>query len=1232
MKRLGSYLGLTLALILGALALTSTAARVVLLTLDDVHPYLSRWLSESLDVRIDVDHAVSEWRGVYPSVILHGVTLRFDGTEVAHRFDRMSFNLDLLESLFSLSLIPERISVVGGAIRLQRLEDGNWALEGMPEKTAESAWSLPVDDIWLRDVRIDLLDRKTGDRVDLGAVDMDVSVGLLGVVARARNRVPSSGDLDFELQVEFDTAGAGKGVLRVDRMRWVQLMAWLPNDARRWVEFLPEDIRARAEARLEWDDLAPRFAGVRMELERPKSEGAEWEKLSGALNWRALREGHMISLSRLELDQRVVAEGARLEHQGEAMRGGLVSLDIALAKRLAAIAGHGLESLPFGGITSGKVYRLSGEVHLQDQPTYWAHAEVTGLGLSIPEKGGSLSGLDGAVSVSERGFRLDLDSENVEISYAPWNLDAVRPGRSRLRLDVWTGEDCCAFRAKDIQVSNPAFRLHGAVWMGSGKSPRLRADMKIERADLPVVSRWFPSGFLSDADDRWVRSAFKAGSLIDARLRLDAPLSDETPASPGPEFTLEGALREVDLDYEPGLPMFREIEGTVLLDKQSLHAIIHQASIQNSSVRHAALRMDDLGLMDMHMSSVLEGPVSDVPEFLESIEWMSPAFNQALLLKGRSTLDLQLNLPLDQRLDHEAKVKGVMRLHDDRMDILAINSHLDEINGELRYQDERLAGSLEARFSGHPARVDLATTRSGDFQVKIQALASLQDYLPREARPTFSWLRGRSAWDLTLLLPGATERSTRDYLTVFGKSDFRGTEVDLPDPLGKTKKEARRLEVRADIDLDGRADLSLEYADLARARLRVNPESAVSGAIGLGLDEAPAHSDSKLVLTGSMSKVNARDWIDWKKRYAGQEGVWPEISGLRADRLEAFGLDVEDAELSVRFTEEKDQFAINAPAIRGILDLPKEDGKPIRGAFDWLRLSTRQLETMEDAGETDLAPQDLPPLDMEFRLLHVGPYEFRDARLVTSPGERRVNIDGLQAKSHKFHMDLSGHWSLENGRHLTLLRGAVHTDDLHETLKHWSVDNPLREGVIDVDLALQWAGAPHEYEFKKLQGYIDIKGKDGRIRNVAPEFARILALLNLEMIFERLSLEFDDVVRGGFTYQTVDGKFDFLQGNLSTSEFRIIGPSAQFLIGGHIGVENEDYDLTVVATPETSALLPAFGALGGPVGIAGAYIGTKVLDWLGFGINQATAVTYQVTGSWSNPIIQEITPAKQESK
>lgn len=1232
MNKLGGYLGLALVSVVGILALISTALRVVLLTLDDVHPYLSHWASETFEVQMEIGQAVSEWRGVYPSIILDDVTLRFDDAGVEHRFGQVAFNLDLLKSLFSLSLIPERISVSGGAIRLQRLQDGQWGLEGMPMGQLGPSLIFPVDRIHLRKVATVLFDQKTGNRLDLGEVDMDMAFGLWGLEVLVRNRTKESSGLGFELQAEFNSMNSGNGIIRFERMRLAQLLPWLPENALPLARRLPANARLRTEAQLVWETDVPQLAGVWIELEQPRSEGADWQRLAAALKWRTLDEGYAVALEQLELDQHEVADGVYIEHGEKLTRGYLTSLDIKRARRVAGVAGYRMEDFLPGNITSGNLSRLTGEINWGDPLRYRIHAGMEGLEISMPEQDFRVTGLDGAVDGSEQGIRLSLDSKDSTISYAPWHLDEFQPGLAKFQLDWWPAEDCCAFRLTNLQISNPALQFHGDISMGVGELRKLRANLDIEHADLAVVSQWVPPGLLLEADDRWVRSAFKAGRLSDAHLRLTGSLSPDMLAAADSELTLDGSLHEVDLDYEPGLPIFKGINGKVFLDKTSLHLTIREAKFKESDISHGALWIDDLSLMDLHSSIVVNGPVSDMPEFLEQIEWMAPMFNQVLKFGGDSKLDVQLNLALDKRLDHEPTVKGTLELSGNRLDVTANDVRLGAIKGKLEYDDEALTGSLDAEFAGHPARIGLATASTGDLQIKMQASASITDYMPRELRPIFSWLQGHSAWNLEMLLPGVAEKSRREHLTVLASSDFRGVEIDLPEPLGKKAKSEQRIQVRADIEFNGRGDFRVKYVDRARARIKATPEGEVSGTVNLGSEMPPPRPDSQLILTGSLTETSLQDWINWREQRAGPEGLWPKIEDLELGLLKVGSFEIHDAKVSAQFAEKFDRFFIDAPIMQGMIDLPKERGERARGAFNWLRFSEPHLETVADVESTDLNPQDIPPLDLEFKLLQIGPYEMHDATLVTSPGDRQLTIDQLQAKSHEFDMNLNGYWKLENGKHLTLLMGKAHTDDLHETLNHWSVENPLRKGVIDMDVALQWPGAPQDYEFKNLQGKIDIKGKDGRIRNVAPELARILALLNLEMIFKRLSLDFDDVVRGGFTYETAEGEFSFLQGNLNTSEFRIIGPSAQLLIIGRIGVEDEDYDLTVVATPETSALLPVIGAVGGPLGVAGVYVGNKVLEWLGLGIDDATAVTYQVTGPWSDPIIEEISEAESGSE
>ena len=458
---------------------------------------------------------------------------------------------------------------------------------------------------------------------------------------------------------------------------------------------------------------------------------------------------------------------------------------------------------------------------------------------------------------------------------------------------------------------------------------------------------------------------------------------------------------------------------------------------------------------------------------------------------------------------------------------------------------------------------------------------------------------------------------------------MQGTRVDLPGQLGKDEESHRRFSAVVEVALDGSADFRIEQAGQAHAWLQMTPEGKVSGTVSLGSAAPVSQANDGLKVTGRLADADAMEWLAWAGRQGGQggqdgqDGLWPEMSDVQIDRLHWAGISVKDARVSAQFLKQGQRVSIDAPAARGTIDIPTEKGALVRADFDWLQMPGEERGSAPTGGGTELDPETLPPLDLTIREMEFDAYPLQAIRLVTEPGEGQMIIKRLDVASHQFTSNLTGRWILKEGKHETVLRGAMRSEDLSETLNHWSIDNPLSQGVMETELSLRWPGMPQEYSFSEAQGNIDIKGRDGRIRNVAPELARVLALLNLEMIFDRLSLDFDDVTRGGFTYQTAEGQFDFRKGSLYTDGFRIVGPSAQFLIIGRTGVEEEDYDLKVITTPETSALLPVAGAAGGPLGVAGIYIGNKILEFIGISIDDATAVTYKVTGTWSEPAIEE---------
>ena len=130
--------------------------------------------------------------------------------------------------------------------------------------------------------------------------------------------------------------------------------------------------------------------------------------------------------------------------------------------------------------------------------------------------------------------------------------------------------------------------------------------------------------------------------------------------------------------------------------------------------------------------------------------------------------------------------------------------------------------------------------------------------------------------------------------------------------------------------------------------------------------------------------------------------------------------------------------------------------------------------------------------------------------------------------------------------------------------------------------------------------------------------------INLDLLAKRLSLDFDDVTKNGFYFNTLDGDFRIDNGSIFTTNLFIKGPSAEMLAVGTTDIVNETYDMHVVASPEFGETLPAIALLGGPITAAATFAAEKLAKAFGKDINDLIKIKYKVTGSWDNPIIKII--------
>ncbi len=315
------------------------------------------------------------------------------------------------------------------------------------------------------------------------------------------------------------------------------------------------------------------------------------------------------------------------------------------------------------------------------------------------------------------------------------------------------------------------------------------------------------------------------------------------------------------------------------------------------------------------------------------------------------------------------------------------------------------------------------------------------------------------------------------------------------------------------------------------------------------------------------------------------------------------------------------EIAFKSDYISGTGIIPSSnDELPVVLNLDYLHL--------QDDIDTDtsflLDPKTISPLVLKIKQFSLGEMLFENIHANTKPTDTgmEINIEQIESKKLKGVMHLL--WDVTENEAKTILKVDFDSENLEETLDNWNIKNTLRRGVAKFKGQFSWTGAPYNFSSQAFIGDASLDVKDGRIRDAGPEVARLLALFNISLIAKRLSLDFDDVTKNGFTFDTMRGNLHFEDGNIYTGDLLTVGPSAQVLVVGRIGLTDKDYDLQVLATPELSESLPVAAAVGGPIAAAAVFVAEKVLKQLGHDIDKLIQVRYTVKGPWDAPITETI--------
>ncbi len=316
-------------------------------------------------------------------------------------------------------------------------------------------------------------------------------------------------------------------------------------------------------------------------------------------------------------------------------------------------------------------------------------------------------------------------------------------------------------------------------------------------------------------------------------------------------------------------------------------------------------------------------------------------------------------------------------------------------------------------------------------------------------------------------------------------------------------------------------------------------------------------------------------------------------------------------------------FDINSEYMTGKGEFTEGLGRDTRIKLDLENVDLHALFATKDKKKSEpLKPYDFPPLDWKIKKLSWDDWRFTDVVVQTSWHEHGMLINKYSLKGPAMTFDAKGTWLTSwRGAHETVLKGNITSSNFGDTLTGLGFERSIDRCIYKATFDSNWPAAPYGFSWANIKGKTSFEMENGEILEADPGAGgRILGMLNIFKLANRLAFDFDDVTREGFSFDTIKGDFEFVNGDGSLKNFDVTASAADINMFGSIGLVKRDYGLLMRVKPHTDTLTFAGGALlGGVVVGAGLALIQKVFDLGIIGHN-----VYSITGSWDDPKIEKI--------
>ena len=870
--------------------------------------------------------------------------------------------------------------------------------------------------------------------------------------------------------------------------------------------------------------------------------------------------------------------------------------------------------------------------------------------------------LAGNFAIDNNKGSLQLDSNNIVLDMKGLLRKPIDITRLAGQVQWQKDESGWSLQATELDVSNADITLRAQMdlLLPNKGSPVIDLLADIKNANGAQTSKYLPLPVLSDKTIAWLDKSIIQGFVPSGKVVLRGPL-DKFPFDHGEgRFETRFDVVNAKLDYEPGWPAISEMQGEVIFKGRSLDIIGQAGRILNAKVHNVTAHVADLELDDplLELRGDVDSSTQDIIEYVIASNLAEGYSKELHTLEsiGNIALNLEIDIPMTSG---KGMVLGKAVLQDAQLAIKGNDIKLTKINGEVLVSNEGLQGAgIDGRLFETPVKIQLSHADDASTALSIKAKGKfdlnklIKDKFAKEI-PLIS--KGKTEWLANLSFYNVNGDNHPVVLEL--GSELKGVSINLPTPFTKEASAIKALKfttlIQDDNELQLEADFGDDISSIIRLRntdkgieyagssiafgdeLPIPPENDRLSIVGqldaLSVDEWVSYanktvwiheakkSSDKSVLTREAKKSSDKSVLTRKAKESPDSFAWLEEVNIGATVFTAMGSSFNLKRLRLEREDDRWHTAIDTDRVKGEVHIPFDlSQEPVKASFGLLKLD--RIE--DDSKEVNFDPRGLPSLALSIDQLVFDGVKLGTLNMTTSQTENGVVMDKLVIDGRDTVFTANGSWTVENDEQLTRVSAKLKTERFSALLAELGYSTGFEAGKSRNRAQLEWAGNPLQFAVAKLNGSMKIKINKGQLLDISPGAGRIFGLLSLQALPRRLTLDFSDLFKKGFSFDQIKGNFQLSQGDAYTTDLYLDGPAARIDVSGRAGLVKYDYDQLITVTPDLTGGLPLAGALlGGPIAGGVVFALDKILRST---IDDITRYQYTVTGSWDDPQVERI--------